>query len=240
MSEHFLGLVFFGIGVLTLISVLFIAYDGPVRKNHENIQVNLWDIGLIILIFLSITVLDSITGVHFITKPNTDLTSFFPSIGILISALLASISMHRASINAKKLDELKAEREIALEEKKSKRDLYENRMKIFQYTSAFLVKIIHETNFHFNDSIDFYRKTASARFLYGEDINELLKQYYEKSVDFDSLLKSINTSRSVDRLSQAAEQELRQKEEQKHALSVWFLNENKTLENKFDDYLREC
>jgi len=122
-----------------------------------------------------------------------------------------------------------ARQHIANERTKLKLALFEKRHEIFYATWKFLSDLVQKDPVTSTDIYVFSTKTASAKFLFGDDIVEFLDE---------AMMKGIQLGTAESALSRpASEETYNAVHAERHKLVIWAENELKQVQNRFKPYL---
>ena len=124
-----------------------------------------------------------------------------------------------------------AYRQYSISKRTIKLELYEKRYNVFRALKKLLLVIYSKGNIEQSDLFEFLNGTDESPFLYDSDINEYLKEIFEKAIELQDYNEQLdgNELQIGDERSTVS---LKTKE-----LKLWFHKQNNISINKFKTYL---
>lgn len=149
-------------------------------------------------------------------RSNTTLVDIFSAILTpLVAVFLAYIALQQLRTNKEKL----------------KLDKFDKRFEIYEATKKYLSKISADGDVKSDDLADFGIETSKSYFLFGNDIEEYLRELYSRGVDLNYTQKKLRS----DRMSQAVRNEVIEKD---HEAFTWLTGQLLESKNIFGKYMR--
>jgi len=117
----------------------------------------------------------------------------------------------------------------AIEKTKLKLELFEKRHDVFLATWKFLSDLVRKSPITTKDILTFSTNTASAKFLFGDEIIKFLDE---------SMMQGIRLGTAEHTLSQLVSEKARSEAyAERHELVIWAENELKQVKDRFKPYL---